>query len=151
MPRRATFKPVRVPGREKPWKIDLPASISSTGQRARYFFESKQDALNFADEQKIRLKNYGTQGAGSATPSELEQLAQAKEALKPFGVSINEVVKDWVDRRNAAVQTVTFREAFRQFEEHLGRKKIKGRPVSESYRRKSNTRSRGSLPFTIGS
>ena len=57
MPKRPTLKPIHVPGRERPWKIELPASLSSTGQRARYFFESKQDAINFAEEHKIRLRS----------------------------------------------------------------------------------------------
>jgi integrase len=135
MPKRATFKPVHVPGREKPWKIDMPASISSTGHRARYFFESKQDAINFADEQKIRLKNYGTAGLSSLSPSQAEQAVRAFSVLDPHGVTLNEVIEGWLARRNAAEKTVTFKEGFRQFEQHLALKKIKGRPVSESYRR----------------
>ena len=92
MPKRPTLKPIHVPGREKPWKIDLPASLSSTGQRARYFFESKQDAINFAEEHKIRLKNYGTAGISSLSPSQLEQAARAFAALEPHGVTLNELV-----------------------------------------------------------
>lgn len=134
MPRRAVIEPIHVPGRVKPWKIEIPASIAQNGKRSRYFFETKASAKNFAEDHQIRLKNFGTQGAGIATPSELEQLALAKAALKPFGVSINEVVADWVARRQAANATVSFKEAFRQFEAHLAKKKIKGRHVSKSYR-----------------
>ena len=135
MPKRPTLKPIHVPGRERPWKIDLPASLSSTGQRARYFFESKQDAINFAEEHKIRLKNYGTAGISSLSPSQLEQAARAFAALEPHGVTLSELVADWNTRRRAAETTVTFEEGFRQFEQHLARKKIKGRAVSESYLR----------------
>ena len=135
MPKRPALKPIHVPGREKPWKIDLPASLSSTGQRARYFFESKQDAINFAEEHKIRLKNYGTAGISSLSPSQIEQAARAFAALEPHGVTLNELVQDWNTRRRAAETTVTFEEGFRQFEQHLARKKIKGRAVSESYLR----------------
>jgi integrase len=134
MPRRASIEPIRIPGRAKPWKIELPATISPNGKRSRYFFATKAAAGNFAEEQQIRLKNFGTQGAGIASPSELEQLVLATSVLKPFGVSINEVVGDWVAKRQAAEATVTFKEAFQQFEAHLGEKKIKGRHVSKSYR-----------------
>jgi integrase len=134
MPRRAAIEPIRVPGRAKPWKVEIPASIADNGKRSRYFFETKADAANFADEHQIRIKNFGTHGAGIAKPSELEQLALATTALKPFGVTINEVVADWVVRRKAADSTVTFKEAFRLFEAHLAKKKIKGRHVSKSYR-----------------
>ena len=135
MPKRPTLKPIHVPGREKPWKIDIPASLSSTGQRARYFFESKQDAINFAEEHKFRLKNYGTAGISSLSPSQIEQAARAFAALEPHGVTLNEIVQDWNTRRRAAEATVTFEEGFRQFEQHLARKKIKGRAVSKSYLR----------------
>jgi integrase len=134
MPRRAAIKPIRVSGRAKPWKIEIPASVAENGRRSRYFFDTRADAANFAEEQQIRLKNFGTRGAGIATPSELEQLALATTALKPFGISINEVVADWIARRKAAETTVTFKEAFSQFEDHLAKKKIKGRHVSKSYR-----------------
>ena len=135
MPKRATLRPILVPGRERPWKIDLPASLSSTGQRARYFFKSKQDAINFAEQHIVRLENYGTAGVSSLSPSQLEQAARAFDAIEPHGVTLNEVIRYWIDRRKAAEATVKFEEGFRQFEEHLARKKIRGRPVSESYRR----------------
>ena len=87
MPRRAAIEPIRVPGRARPWKVEIPASIADNGKRSRYFFETKADAANFADELQIRIKNFGTHGAGIAKPSELEQLALAATALKPFGVT----------------------------------------------------------------
>ncbi len=134
MPRRPSIEPIRVPGRVRPWKIELPASIAENGKRTRYFFETKAAAQSYADEQNIRLKNHGIQGLANTSRSDLEQLALAKAALKPYGVAINQVLTDWVARRKEADATVTFKEAFIQFEAYLAKKKIKGRHVSESYR-----------------
>ena len=136
MPRRSTITPTRAEGhRVSPWKIDLPASLSPTGKRQRFFFETKQDAVNFSDEQRTRLENFGTAGISGLSPSELEQAAIAFDAIKPYSVSLNEVVQDWVARRAARDTTVTFAVGFDQYQEYIAKKKVKGRPVSDSYRR----------------
>jgi len=136
MPRRSTITPTRAEGhRISQWKIDLPASLSPTGKRQRFFFETKQDAVNFSDEQRTRLGNFGTVGISGLSPSELEQAAMAFAAIKPYSVSLNEVVKDWVARRAARDTTVTFAVGFDQYQEYIATKKVKGRPVSDAYRR----------------
>jgi integrase len=136
MPRRSTITPSRAEGhRVSQWKIDLPASLSPSGKRQRFFFETKQNALNFADEQRTRLGNFGTVGITGLSPSELEQAAMAFAAIKPYSVSLNEVVKDWVARRAARDTTVTFAVGFDQYQDYIATKKVKGRPVSGAYRR----------------
>jgi integrase len=135
MPRRSTITPSRAEGhRIRQWKIDLPASLSQTGKRQRFFFETKQDALNFGEEQRTRMQNFGTAGITGLSPSELEQAALAFAAIKPYAVSLNEVVKDWVARRAARDTTVTFSVGFDQYQNYVATKKVKGRPVSDSYR-----------------
>src|SRR5476651_2521011 len=109
MPKIANMVPVKSQwAGARQWKIDLPASISPSGKRQRFFFETKQDALNFSEEQRTRLGNFGTAGITGLSPSELEQAAMAFAAIKPYSVSLNEVVKDWVARRAARDTTVTF-------------------------------------------
>jgi integrase len=133
MPKRFSLTPVHIPGRSNPWKIDIPASVSPSGRRARYFFDTKQAALNFSEDQKMRLKNYGIAGQGTLSPSKLEQAGMAFEAIERYDVSLNEIVRDWIARREAAEASVTFRAGFAQFKEYLAHRKIKGRPVSRSY------------------
>jgi integrase len=135
MPKIANLIPVRSQwAGARQWKIDLPASLSPTGKRQRFFFETKQDALNFGDEHRTRKENYGTAGITGLSPSQLEQAAKAFDAIKPFDTSLNEVAMDWVARRTARDTTVTFALGFEQYQEHFKTKKIKGRPVSDSYR-----------------
>jgi len=136
MPKRSSLAPSRASGpRVSQWKIDLPASLSPTGKRQRFFFETKQEAINFSDEQRTRLGNFGTVGISGLSPSELEQAAMAFAAIKPYSVSLNEVVKDWVARRAARDTTVTFAVGFDQYQDYIATKKVKGRPVSDAYRR----------------
>jgi integrase len=135
VPRRSTIAPSRAEGRRlSPWKVDLPASLSPTGKRQRYFFETKQEALNFSEEQRNRLVNFGTVGLTGLSPSELEQAGMAFSALKPHAVSLNEVVQDWISRRIARDATVSFSEGFDQYQAYIAKKKVKGRPISDSYR-----------------
>jgi len=135
MPKIANMVPVRSKwAGARQWKIDLPASLSPSGKRQRFFFETKQDAINFSDEQRTRLGNFGTVGITGLSPSELEQAAMAFAAIKPYLVSLNEVVKDWVARRAARDTTVTFAVGFDQYQDYIATKKVKGRPVSDSYR-----------------
>ena len=139
MPKRSSLEPSRASGRRvRKWKIDLPATISPTGKRQRFFFETKQDALNYAEDQRTKLTNFGTAGVSGLSPSHLEQAAKAIESLKSYSVSLNEVVQDWIDRRKAREATVTFAVGFRQYLDHFEVKRVKGRPVSEDYRRQVN-------------
>lgn len=135
MPKRATFKPVKVPGRPRPWKVEIPARLSLSGTRERYFFETQGEAKNHAEKETTRIKNFGTQGGGLLTPSETEQAINALALLKPYKVSLNEVAQDWIARHVAASASEVFSVASAAFEEHLTTKKIKKRPISKSYRR----------------
>ena len=109
MPKIAKMTPVRSEwAGSRQWKIDLPASLSPTGNRQRFFFETKQEAINFGQEQRTRLGNFGTAGITGLSPAQLEQAAIAFDSIKPFSVSLNEVVKEWVARRRERDATVTF-------------------------------------------
>jgi integrase len=136
MPKIAQMVPVRSQwAGSNQWKIDLPASLSPSGKRQRFFFETKQEAINFGQEQRTRIGNYGTAGVTGLSPSQLEQAALAFDSITPYSVSLNEVVKDWIARRKARDATVTFAVGFGQYLDHLNVKRVKGRLVSEDYRR----------------
>ncbi|PTX95072.1 hypothetical protein DB345_12305 [Spartobacteria bacterium LR76] len=120
-------------GRKSGWKIDIPARYSSTGKRGRYFFTTKTEAENFADDERTRVKNFGMQGGGTLSPSQSEQALAAFSALSPHGVTLNEVVQDWLSRKRDREQSVPFSQAKDKFLAHLAKKKIKGRRVSGKY------------------
>jgi integrase len=116
MPRTASFSPGRARwAANRQWKVEIPARITPSGKRQRCFFDTKQDALNFCEEQRIRLKNHGTVGMSALSVIQLAQAAAAFEQLKPFRVLLNEVVADWISRRQAADASVAFEVAMDRF------------------------------------
>jgi integrase len=98
-----------------------------SGKRERYFFETKADAEAYAETQRIRLQNFGTQGATILPPAQQEQAANAFGLLKPYNVSLNEVVQEWISRKNASEASITYEAAMDAFMEWRSR--------SASYRR----------------
>jgi integrase len=118
MARRARIKAVKVPGRPKPWKVELQASQSGSGRRERFFFPTKAEADGFAEEQRVRIANFGTvhAGAGVLSPAQVEQAKAAFDLLAPLKVSLNEAVRDYVARRTATDASVPFEDAFATFE-----------------------------------
>lgn len=120
-PRRATW------GQKRQWKVDLPGADRAYGKRQRFFFDTKQEALTFCEGKRVQLKNYGVAGASTLSPSQAEQAARAFEALQPHGVSLNEVIQDWISRRAAATASITYEVAMDVF--------LEARKRSESYAR----------------
>lgn len=118
MPRTASLSPERAKwAGNRQWKVELPARITPSGRRQRHFFSTKQDALNFCEEQRIRLKNHGTVGMSALGVGQLAQAATAFEALKPYRVTLNEVVTDWIRRQQAAEASIPFEAAMDAFME----------------------------------
>ena len=128
MPRRATLKPSESSwaGNQK-WKVEIPARYSATGNRERSFFATKQEAENYCAQVRTRLTNFGLQGAGILPPADHEQATNALELLKPYGISLNEVVQDWIARKKAAEASITYEAAMDAF--------LDWRKRSESYTR----------------
>lgn len=137
MPRTPSLRPQRCAWTgTRQWKVDLPGTISPTGKRERSFFETKAEAEGFAEKERIKLKNFGVRSGLSLSPAEQDQATQAFVDLKPYGVSLNEVVKDWLSRRKARDTTVTFLKAATEYMAWLEVRKIKGRAVSLSHRKR---------------
>ena len=82
--------------------MELPAGITPSGKRERMFFGTKQDACNFSEQQRIRLKNHGTVGMSSLNVGQLAQAATAFETLNPYQARLNEVINEWITRKQAS-------------------------------------------------
>jgi hypothetical protein len=115
MPRIPSIRPSKDAHRRRPWRVDIPARVSSTGKRQRFFFPTKADAEVYAEGQRTRLANFGIQGASILAPAQQEQAASAFALLEPFGVSFNEVVRDWIARRKASEASLPFEVAMDAF------------------------------------
>lgn len=116
MPKIASFAPQRAKwaaGRK--WKVEVPAQATASGKRRRFFFATKQDARNFSEEQRIRLKNHGTAGMSALTASQLAQAATAFQTLQPYEATLLEVVTDWITRKQASEVSISFEAAMDAF------------------------------------
>ncbi len=129
MPRKYTLHPVKTTStdRKRQWKVDVPASVSQSGKRQRFFFQTKALADGFSETERSRLTNFGLQGGNPLTPSEAEQSTNALMLLQPYRVSLNEVVADWINRKKSAEASVTFEAGMDEF--------LKWRVRSSSYKR----------------
>ena len=108
------LQPSKTQLKSTPWRVNLPASVSGSGRRERHFFRTRLDAETYCQQQRTRLQNFGRNSTG-LTPAQLEDAASAFEKLGPLGVSLNEVVAQFLQRRAAVERSVTFGELFERF------------------------------------
>src|SRR5438552_9117134 len=114
MARRLSLEPCPTGLKKWPWRVNLPANITSTGKRQRRFFESKQAAETFCRAERIRLDNYG-RNSTTLSPGQQEEAATALERLSPYKVTLNTVVADFIARHDARARSVTFKTLFDRF------------------------------------
>lgn len=114
MARRLSLEPCASGLKKWPWRVNLPANISSTGKRERRFFESKKEADTFCRQQRIRLENYGRNSC-TLSPGQQEEAALAFDRLRPYGIALNSVVSDFIARKKAREKSVTFKQLFDAF------------------------------------
>ena len=128
MPRSNLLNPTRSKwAANAQWCVSVPPRISANGKRQRFFFDTKQQAETFCESTRTRVENFGTKGSAMLPPSEQEQAANAFAALESYGVTLNEVVRDWIARHQAASASIPFESAMDAFLESDRR--------SESYTR----------------
>jgi integrase len=114
MARRVSLQPCPTRLSKWPWRVNLPATISSTGKRERRFFETKVEADTFCRQQRVRLDNFGRNSC-TLSPGQQEQAAIAFDRLKPFDVDLNTVVTQFIAQHVAREKSVTFKQMFDAF------------------------------------
>src|SRR4029450_11602326 len=81
--------------------LKFVVNYREAGKRKRSFYETKEAAKAFADEQNIKLTNEGREGA--EFPTALRVMAQnAVEQLKPFSKTIMDAVEHYVAHLKAS-------------------------------------------------
>ena len=116
MPRRPSLQPKPTTKPHAPWVVNLPATLSATGQRERRYFRTRKEAALFSYQQGIRRDNYGT--SSTLLPAaKVEEAAVAFTKLAPTGASLIEAVNHYLRWRKAQDASVTFEELFAKFSE----------------------------------
>jgi integrase len=112
MGRHAALKPRKTP---KGWEVSIPPALTDSGIRERRYFKTQRLADEHLDEVKARRKQFGEQ-AKSIRPSLAETATAAEELLRPYDVSLLDVVRLYVaeqKRREASSLVSSALEAFR--------------------------------------
>ena len=97
----------------KYWQVNIPASIAPDGVRERRFFSTKIEAETFSEAHRIRQLNFG-RGSSALSASQMEQAVAAFERL-PAGVTLGQVVGDWLRVNDATSKSVTLAVAWADY------------------------------------
>lgn len=119
MPRRPQL---RITLTSRGYKVEVPASLTASGKRERSYYQEEADAKRHAVGLRKRYHELGTQ-SGALAPGLAAEAWQAAEMLRPFGVSVLDVARDYVVRNAAASGQVTVSAAWDAYFEGLVRKR----------------------------
>jgi len=115
MPRRPTLRIIET---EKGFKFDVPASLTATGKRERFFYPEEKEANKHAAAVRKAYHERGTK-AGTISPALAEQAYQAQAMLADLGVSVLDAVRDYVRRNANAGARLSVLEAWIAYEAEL--------------------------------
>lgn len=89
------LEPVKVEGRKRPWRLNVPASMAQDGKRQQLFFETKDDAGHHALTLQFGQKSFGDL-IYKLKPHQLAECVKAYELLEPVGVGILDAVNGFL-------------------------------------------------------
>ncbi len=84
MPKHARFRPTQC---AEGWRINIPASISATGKRERYFYRSRDEARAKAAELRQQYEETGAQ-AEPVSPSLADSARRCSDKLAHYGYTL---------------------------------------------------------------
>ncbi len=119
MPRRPKLEVVETP---RGFKVDVPASLAASGKRERFFYQDPKQAKKHATGILKAYHERGTQ-AGTINPALASAATEAEKMLEPFGVSLLEAVRDYVNRYSNQGAQATVGEAWTAYEALLVKNK----------------------------
>jgi integrase len=134
MPRRPQLLVTETP---KGFKVDIPASLSASRKRERFFYQCPKQAAKHA---KGILKAYHLRGtqAGTIDPALASDALKAVSLLEPFGVSLMDVVREYVKRNDHAGARQTVEEAWTEYQALLVRKERSAATLADYVRDKKS-------------
>ena len=98
---------------------DRPYRVEGTvaGKRRRAFFATLEDAKEHARVENLQLRNLGHAAANITASLRLEALS-CQQALAPYGVSLTEAVRVYLDHYQARAKSVTVQVAWDAYKAH---------------------------------
>jgi integrase len=114
MARSATLEPSKVSGRLRPWCVNVPAELSSTGKRRQLFFATKKDALTECETLKARRDNFGV-SLTAMTPARIAKAAEAYKLLDPHNIDLLEAARGYLANHKQRSASIPFGQLFKLF------------------------------------
>ena len=109
-----TLKPFHSKHRpEWKWVVYWPSDIPGKPRKSSRF-RTKAEAEKFRFEKEIQVTNDGRKAA-ALRDSVISEAVWASEQLKPLGVTLREVITDYVDRNKRVAESVKLDEAIYEF------------------------------------
>lgn len=115
MPRRPGIQVVFT---DKGYKLEVPASLSASGKRERYFYGDEKAAIKHAAAIRKAYHERGTK-AGIIPPALAEEALKCQELLAPLGATLLDAVRDYVKRHQHAGARLLVSEAWAEYEDGL--------------------------------
>ena len=98
---------------ERPYRVEGTVA----GRRRRAYFATLEDAKEHARVENLQLRNLGHAAANITASLRLEALS-CQQALAPYGVSLTEAVRVYLDHYQARAKSVTVAAAWEAYKEH---------------------------------
>jgi integrase len=122
MSRTASLKPYKsTTSPNRPWCVDVPASLSELGKRQRLFFETERLAKVECEVLKARKENFGV-SLTALTPSRIAEASEAfnllHEASDTSGLLV--IVREYLKAEKRRTASVSFARLFDQYIESRG-------------------------------
>ena len=114
MARFAALEPSKVSGRLRPWCVNVPAELSSTGKRRQLFFATKKDALIECKTLKARRDNFGVSLA-AMTPARIAKAAEAYKLLDPHNIDLLDATRGYLATHKQRSASIPFGQLFKLF------------------------------------
>src|SRR5258708_8017207 len=95
----------------RPWCVDVPASLSETGKRQRKFFATKGEAKTECETLKARRDNFGV-SLTAMTPARIAEAAEAYKLLDPHHLGLLDVVREYLETHKQRTASIPFGKLF---------------------------------------
>jgi integrase len=95
----------------RPWCVDVPASLSENGKRQRKFFATKGEAKTECETLKARRDNFGV-SLTAMTPARIAEAAEAYKLLDPHHLGLLDVVREYLETHKQRAESIPFGKLF---------------------------------------
>lgn len=125
------MEPIQI--RKNCWQLNVPPSVSPSGKRQRLRFTTKKKAELEREVILGRARRWGAEGR--KIPANLAaDAAQAAALLKEYHITLTQLARLYIQRRIEEERSITLRELWERYAEHIEEAARKGRPLSEKHK-----------------